>query len=202
MEIKDIYKKLIKYRFSLGLCLVGGALLGIIFYFMPSKYVAVGSFFVNRKISPENSFFTYEGYYGQQTALTYTNSVLSLMGSIDIRKMVLESNKIPPTSKNMNILNRAIRVTKTGPQVILLTVKANTYEDAKRLWNSVSNVTVATAFEINSNGDENLSISPVSPQPLVGIPYKSIYLYGIVGALVSLTLASFFVCLKEYFKSN
>lgn len=201
MEIKDIYKKLTKHKTNLLLSLLTGALLGIIFYFLPSKYVASGSFFVNRKTSAESDFFTYEGYYGQQTALSYTNSILSLMESIDIKRMVLESNKMPLNSKNMNVLNRIISVKKTGPQVISLVVKGKTYEEAKRLWNSVSNVTMAATYEINRNGDENLSISPVSPQPLVGLPYKSVYLYGIVGTLASFTVASFFICLKEYFKS-
>lgn len=201
MEIKDVYKKLIRHRTNLMLSLLAGALLGIIFYFLPSKYVASGSLFVNRKIGAENSFFTYEGYYGQQTALSYTNSILSLIESVDVKKMVLESNKMPLNSKNMNMLNRIVSVKKTGPQVIYLTVKGKTYEEAKRLWNSVSNVTVAAAYEINRNGDEKLSISPISPQPLVGLPYKSIYLYGVVGVLISFTLASFFICLKEYFKN-
>lgn len=196
-----MYKKLIKHRTNLILSLIIGALLGIIFYFLPSKYVASGSFFVNRKIDTKSGFFTYEGYYGQQTALSYTNSILSLMESVDIKKMVLESNKIPLNSKNMNMLNRIISVRKTGPQVVFLTVKGRTYEEAKRLWNSVSNITIAAAYEINTNGDENLSISPVSPQPLVGLPYKSIYLYGIVGTLISFSLASCFICLKEYFKN-
>jgi capsular polysaccharide biosynthesis protein len=202
MEIKDMYKKLIKHRVDLGFSLIIGILLGVILYFLPSKYVASGSFFVERKISTESGVFTYEGYYGQQTAITYANSILSLMESVDIKKIVLETNKIPLTPKNMNMLDRIITVKKVGPQVISLSVKAWTYEEAKRLWNSVSNITVASAYEINKNGDENLSISPLTPQPLVNLPYKSSYLYATVGALISFTLVSFFICLKEYFKSN
>jgi capsular polysaccharide biosynthesis protein len=201
MELKYVYKKLIKQRVELLISLLAGVLLGIIFYLVPSKYVASGSFFVTRKINTESGFFSYEGYYAQQTALTYTNSILSLMESVDVRKMVLESNKLPLSSKNMNMLNRIITVRKTGPQVIYLAVKGRTYDEAKNLWNSVSSVTVAAAYEIGRSGDENLSILPVSPQPLVGLPYKSIYLYAIVGALVSFTATSFFICLKKYFKS-
>lgn len=180
--------------------LLFGVFLGVVFYFLPSKYVASGSFFVNRRISIEKDLFTYEGYYGQQTALSYTNSVLSLMESVDLKKMVLESNKLPLTGKNLNILSRSINVKKTGPQVIYLVVKGKTYEEAKKLWNSVSNVTLATIYEINKNGDENLSISLVSPQPLVGLPYKSVYLYVTAGILISFIVTSLYICVKEYFK--
>jgi capsular polysaccharide biosynthesis protein len=200
MEIKDVYKKIIKHKKNLALSLLGGTLLGIILYSLPSRYVASGSFFVNRKINPENGYFTYEGYYGQQTALAYTNSILALMESVDIKKMVLESNNMQLNSKNINTLNKIIKARKTGPQVISLTVKGKTYEEAKKLWNSVSDITIATTYQINRKGDENLSISPLSPQPMVALSYKSIYLYTLAGTLFSLATALFIITLKEYFK--
>jgi len=114
---------------------------------------------------------------------------------------VLESSKIPATGITLRMLNRLVSIRKTGPQIISLTVKGKTYEEARNLWGSFANVTLAATYELNKTGDPNLSIVPVSPQPFVGLPYKSIIVFGIAGALISFTLTAFSICLKEYFKN-
>jgi len=53
---------------------------------------------------------------------------------------------------------------------------------------------------MNKNGDENLGISLVSERPVVKEGYKSPYLFGIAGSLITLTLSLFFISVKEYLK--
>lgn len=200
MEIKDIYKKMMSHKIYLVVSTLVGVLIGVAVYFLPSKYVANGSFFINRAAGTSNSFYTYDGYYAQQTALTYTNSVVVLMQGTDIKKMVLESNKVATNQGTLRWLSRIVNIRKTGPQVISLSVKGKTYGEALDLWNSFANVTLAATYQINKTGDPNLSITQVSPQPLVSLPYKSMLVFGLAGALIAFTLTSFCICLKEYFR--
>ena len=200
MELRTVLKKIKKYKLSLLVSVVIGVLLGIGVYFLPSKYLASGSFYIKRSISNQTSYFTYEGYYSQQTALAYTNSVIALLDSLDVKKMVLDKIIIEPTERNLRWLSRIISVKKTGPQLISVTVKGKTYEQAQTIWNKISETLLATTFQLNKDSDPNLMVTVVSSQPTVKTTYKSLVLFGTAGALISLTLFSFFICIKEYLK--
>jgi len=87
---KKIIKTIEKNRLLLITATFIGLVLGIIFYFLPSKYISSGSFYVSKKTDKSLDFFTYEGYYAQQSAITYADSVITLAKSVDIKKDVLE----------------------------------------------------------------------------------------------------------------
>ncbi len=200
MEIKEITKKLTKYRTQLIISVVIGAILGVEIYFLPPKYISSGSFYIKRGISGEKNYFTYEGYYGQQTALSYTNSVVALAESLDIKKLVLDRLKIEVNEESLRKLSRMIRVKKTGPQVILITVKADDYTTSENIWTKLSESLLSTTYEINKDGDPNLMVEKVSDFPVVKEGYRSMLLFGIGGSLISFTLFSFYICFKEYLK--
>ena len=200
MELKDILKKVRKYKIFLVLFAIAGFSAGALFYNIPPKYISSGSFYIKRGVNPEKEYFTYEGYYAQQTALAYTNSVVALIESPDIKKKVLEEMKIPVNEENLRKLNRVVRVKKTGPQIILVTVKDENYDTSTKMWGKLAESLISKTNEINKNGDESLSISLVSEQPLVRETYKSFYLFALVGSVIGLSLSTFFICVKEYFR--
>lgn len=200
MEIKEIIKKLRKYRGQIIFSIILGAILGVGIYFLPPKYISSGSFYIKRSISGEKNYFTYEGYYGQQTALSYTNSVIALAESLDIKRLVLEKLKIDANEESLRKLSRMIKVKKTGPQIISITVKANSYSTSENIWNKLSEALLNTTYEINKDGDSNLMVVKVSDRPVVKQSYRSMLLFGFCGSLLSFTFYSFFICFKEYLK--
>lgn len=200
MEIKEITKKLAKYRSQIVIFILLGALLGVGTYFLPPKYISSGSFYIKRSISGEKNYFTYEGYYGQQTALSYTNSVIALAESSDIKRLVLDKLKIDVNEESLRKLSRMIKVKKTGPQVILITVKADDYSLSENIWNKLSESLLSTTYEINKDGDPNLMVVKISDRPVVKEGYRSMMLFGIGGSLISFTLFSLYICFKEYLK--
>jgi capsular polysaccharide biosynthesis protein len=200
MEIKEITKKLAKYRSQIIIFIILGAVLGVGIYFLPPKYISSGSFYIKRSISGEKNYFTYEGYYGQQTALSYTNSVIALAESLDIKRLVLDKLKIEVNEESLRKLSRMIRVKKTGSQIILITVKADSYATSENIWNKLSESLLSTTYEINKDGDPNLMVEKVSDRPVVKEGYRSILLFGIGGSLISFTIFSFYICFKEYLK--
>jgi len=200
MEAKEIIKKLKKYKIQFIIFSILGGALGLGICFLPPKYISSGSFYVKRSISSERSFFTYEGYYGQQTALSYTNSVMALAESIDLKKVVIEKLGMEVDEESLRRISKMIKVRKTGPQVISITVKANSINMAEDMWNKLSETLLDTTYEINKGGDSNLMVVKVSDKPVIKQSYRSMLLFGFCGLLISSTLYLLFVCIKEYLK--
>ncbi|MFZ2663835.1 MAG: hypothetical protein WAX66_00515 [Patescibacteria group bacterium] len=200
MEIKEIIKKIRKYRPQFVIIAILGAALGVGLCFLPPKYISSGSFYIKRSISGEKNYFTYEGYYGQQTALSYTNSVVALAESLDLKKIVIEKLGMEATEEGLRKISKMMKVRKTGPQIISITVRADSLNISEDIWNKLSETLLDTTYEINKDGDPNLMVVKVSDKPVVKQSYRSAVVFGFCGLLISTTLYLLIICIKEYLK--
>ncbi len=201
MELKEITKKLIANKKTLCIAAFIGLLLGFLLNVLPHNYSIEGSFFVKRTAeAPNTQVFTYEGYYSQQTALAYTNSVIALLESTDLLKETLTNLQIPVTETTLRKFSKNIDVKKAGPQVITLTVKDKNPTSGQALWNEMANVLNKTTNDVNAKGDPNLSVSKILDQPVVKEPYNPLALYLLGGLCFGLLLGAFYITLKEYSK--
>jgi capsular polysaccharide biosynthesis protein len=202
LEVKDLIKEFNKNRKTIAAVSLFTALTGLAVYFiLPTRYIAAGSFYIQRAVEDAQAeFFTYEGYYGQQTAMSYTNTVAGLFESIDVSKKTLELQQKEINENNLRKLTRQINVRKEAPQLITLLVKEKSPEEAERLWTFISQSTLRTAEELNAEGDPLLRISPVG-EFVVKKEFRSPYLnMGIgwgLGLILSLTVLSMRAYLKE-----
>ena len=109
--------------------LVGILLGGVAFYLLvpkiPNRYTASGIFVISRSNDSSDIFFTYEGYYAEQTAVSYTNSFLAIIQSDEVKKTALEELRGMATNQELNKLKRAVRIKKEGPRVVNLRIKAS-----------------------------------------------------------------------------
>jgi len=194
-------KKLIKNKAVLLLFSLLGVGSGVIYYLAPPGYSATGALYIKRSVDlSSDKYFAYEGYYGQQTALSFTNTVAGLIDSMDVRKMSLDKLNVPTTSYNFQKYSFLIKTKKLGPQLLTLTTKGKTTNSAKNLWEAVADSTIATATKINANGDPALSISKVSEAPVVKPQFKPIEICLPAGFLMGLFFGVLAVSLKEYFE--
>ena len=200
MELRDILKKIRKNRGLLAIFISMGLIAGVLFYLLPSNYIASGSFYVTRKEDNSESFFTYEGYYSQQTATTYTNSVVALAESVDVKKQVLNKLDIPVNTQNIRKINKSVSVKKTGPQIVNITLKDKDLDKAKTLWEGVSEILIDTSKEINLEGDGKLSVVKISEEPFIKETYKPLWITSGAGILFGFSLGMLIIGLKEYFK--
>ncbi len=200
MELRDILKKIRKNRGLLAIFISMGLIAGVLFYLLPSNYIASGSFYVTRKEDNSESFFTYEGYYSQQTATTYTNSVVALAESVDVKKQVLNKLDIPVNTQNIRKINKSVSVKKTGPQIVNITLKDKDLDKAKTLWEGVSEILIDTSKEINLEGDGKLSVVKISEEPFIKETYKPLWITSVAGILFGFSLGMLIIGLKEYFK--
>ena len=115
MELKEITKSLSKHRVFLLVAFFVGILAGAGFFFMPKTYTSSGSFYVRRSADTlKFKYFAYEGYYAQQTGLSYANTVQSLFESLDVRFEALNKLNIPTDTTNLIKYSRYIRAKRSG----------------------------------------------------------------------------------------
>lgn len=201
MELNRIIKNLGKYKILYIVCLVLGLLGGLGFYLLPKTYISTGSFYVKRSADTlKFKYFEYEGYYAQQTGISYTNTILALFESMDIRFEALDKLNLPTDMNSLRKYSRLIRAKKAGPQIITLTVTGKDLEETRTLWETVANVTLEKNKQMNVYGDPLLSVSKISENPVVKEQYKPLWMCALGGALLLPALATFYFTLREYFK--
>jgi len=179
-----------------------GAVSGVGVFLLPEKYITTGSFYVKRAPQDSGEFFTYEGYYGQQASLAYTNTVFALLESIDLESMALKKLGAPVDELTLRKLHKKISVKKSGPQLISLTVKDLSPNESKKVWNALSDALLETTNKINFDGDTALSISQVSPEPVVKKAYNNLVLTVLIGVSFGFATSVFVLSLKEYTKEE
>lgn len=198
MELKRLIKAISKNKKTLIKYGIAGLVLGIAAYFWPAKYITTGSFYVKRGVDTSIDFFTYEGYYAQQAALAYTNTVIALFDSVDIQSKALAETGIPVNEKTLQKAARNTRVKKSGPQIVTLTVKGKTENESIVLWAALAKETTQAITRINSDGDPRISISEVAEKPVTKKEYKSLAINIPAGILAGLVLGLAVISLKEY----
>lgn len=199
MELKEILSFLKKHSKVITIGSMLGAIIAIAAYFLfPPKYYASGSLFIRRTIYPySDNHFTYEGYYSQQAAMFYANSVVGLIESEDVLSQALTSMGIAVDEKSLMKYARKIRTIKSGPQLVGVVVKGNNENETKQLWQAITDITTKKLDEINQRGDPFMSIAKVLDEPIMKKDYRDVYLFTIVGLTFGFLLSSFYLALKK-----
>jgi capsular polysaccharide biosynthesis protein len=208
-EIADFFRK---NKFSI---LITGLLFALaaltLFYFIPVRYEAKGSLFITRKLDSlpqprsdalfQESAFTYEGYYAQQNASSYTATLIGLIESDDVKKLVLRDLGLDITDASLRKLRSAVKVKKIAPQLVEVTAKGWRDADAEPTWHSLIENTIASSRNLSRLGDPNLVVVKVSDEPLVKETYRSLPLNIIVGFGFGTIFATLILSVKEYLKA-
>jgi capsular polysaccharide biosynthesis protein len=204
MEIKEILKFFWENIKLIALSgLFAGILGAVAYFFLPINYQAEGSLFIKRVIYPySETHFTYEGYYGQQAAVSYTDSVIGLIESVDIRARALTKLGENVNDKNLRKLSRKVKVSKNGPQVITIKIKEASSDKAQETWQAVSDVTIETIGELKSGGDPYINLSKVSQEPVIKEGYRNLPLFTLLGIFIGVSLASFALAAINYFSKK
>lgn len=211
MELKDFYLFLKENITKISASSLFFGALGVVFYFLlPITYKSEGVIYVNRfpleRISSnfvaDTRFFSEaEGsFYAQQTALSYTETVIGLFESVDVREKTLETLDISVTEESLRKLKRITGVKSTAPQLITLSVKSKSEGDASEIWKSLTNVTFETVKRLNEQGDPGFSIMVVNENPVVHAAYRNLYANLVVGVAFGLMGSTFVFALSKYLK--
>ena len=183
MEVKNIVIFLKKNYLHILLAGLTFSFIGaVLYYIIPTTYSATGSFFIKRSVdNSSGNYFTYEGYYSQQTALSYTNTLTGIFESEDIKSKALIDLGTEVNEQSIRKFGRNMRIKKSGPQLITLIVKGNTPQNAKATWLAITKATITTADFLNVNGDSKLTISQLNENPVVKTAFRNLYINILIG---------------------
>lgn len=203
MELREFLQLLGRYSRVLLLGAVLGGVLGLgVTWWLPEKENASLLLYVRRAAQASNpSFYTYDGYYSQQAAERYTDTVVGFLENPGILKQAAERLNLPTDQKFLKRLGRSVEIKRIAPQLINISVTRPSADEAQRLSLALATVTKARTEELNQVGDAALALDLVNAEPIVVRPEPILILDGVVGLLggllVSLLAALFWDYLRD-----
>ncbi len=202
MELKDFIKVLSKsFKASLTLGLVFAAIALVFAFMVPNKYKASANLFVTRQAEqPNDNYFTYEGYYAGQTAEKYTDTVIGLLKSPEMKRKALEVLGKPFTNTDVISLERNIVVKRTGPQLIYFSIIGMDSNYVQEVWMSLARSVITQSTQLNVMGDAGLSIDIVDEKPIVSKVTANPFTLSAGAFLLGVFLVVFTKSFKSYMK--
>jgi uncharacterized protein involved in exopolysaccharide biosynthesis len=188
MELREYFRFIRRFAYIIVAGIVLGSVVGSLYAMSrPEHYQSVMSLFVRRQTEVANiQYFTYEGYYAQQSAAAYTENALKLISNDEILRRAAKIAGMGQESADIQQIRGAIVSKKDAPQIIKLTVTMPTKDGVTRLTNGVAQALKTRTDELNQAGDNKLSIEPVNSEPIVMQVKQSPLLYGVAGSILGL----------------
>lgn len=200
-ELRDFLQFLSK-RFLI--ILLSGGVLGVSSLFfslrLPVQYRASLLLYVQR-IPQETAsgLYAYDGYFAGQAAEAYSDTVKGFLQSLDLVREAAKGVELTDSEAVLKKLNRKIRITKTAPQLIEITVTLTGAQNASALVQSLAQTVVDRVKSLNQNGDQNFSVSPAGSQPIIETITPPKLLNSLVAFWVGILIAIAGISLKKYF---
>lgn len=202
MTIIEVLVFLKKYRLLISICSAVTALtfLAVSLKIQPS-FEASQTIFVKRQASAESkSFYTYDGYYSAQAAERFADSAFGALKSQEFLKLII-SQMIYDGRGTVDEKVRAIKVKRLSPQLINLSYSDTDKDKSSLLIENLTRSASDSLLNLNHGGDEGISISLLSDQPIITAHQLSPWLATAAGLLlgifISLTVSS-----GHYFLKN
>lgn len=173
------------------------ALLGAgISVILPNQHTAKGLLIITRRADESSkTVFTYEGYYAQQNAGTYTSTFLAILQSPN--NLAFGEPGIDPKH-----IEKLVSAKKEGTQAISLNIKGNTPENAKKLWEKVANSAIETHDKLKVSADSFVSVVKTPNSPVVVKTYPEWTTIFGAGFAFSLILLTSMIILTKYLKED
>ncbi len=201
MELRE-YLKIV--RKSLPLLIILAAAFGTLAFFvslqLPPSYTTSLTLYVKRQATePSADYYTFDGYYSQQAAEKFTETVVGFLKSKDILLASAKLADLPTDQESLERLESSIKIRQVAPQLVSLKVEQKDGWAAKKFCIAVAQATTERINLLNQTGDKSISVDLLNPEPLVEKNEPKVVLNSLVGILAGTLLAFLYVFLKEYF---
>lgn len=183
---------------------ITGALALLMSLRLQPTYHAVLSVYVQKiPEQPAGGDFTFDGFYAQQAAESYTDTVVGLFESPAIHVRALQFADQDTEPSTVEQVKQQTRIRKVAPRLIDLEVRSYEQEEARVLAKSLFKAVSNRLDELTSEDSANLKmkINAVNDEPLISLAEPRVVLYTIIGVLVGMFGATTTFLLKEYLLS-
>ena len=135
---------------------------------LPPSFEATQSIFVRREIqSPSESFYSYDGYYSQQAAERFTDTVVGFLKNKDIVRKAAKNSGFGPSPEEASALASTLRIKRVAPQLVTVSFSAGRKERAVSLVDNLTREVGSLSASLNAKGDKFLVLSTIEPTPFV-----------------------------------
>ena len=201
MELKELVQ-LLKTHSSvvIGFGLAVGLLAGLAVRSYSPHFVA--SFNLHVSKSPEVSVdnYNYDGFYAQQVAEGYIDTVVGLLESRELLVQALAQTGLDPASAGR--YRQSITVQKVAPQLIRLEVSRRGQDEAARLTQALAQAAQEKVHQLNRERNQEFVLELIEDSPLVEYAEFSPWIAALAGAVGGLLLAAGTLVLKVYLKKT
>lgn len=172
---------------------------GIASVYWPTRYKSELTVYVQRvPEDPPAGDYTYDGFYAQQAAEAYTDTVEGFLQSRDIIRQALAASNLSTDTNMVRAVEKRLEVEKVAPQLINVSLTMETQNKATALIKEIAAVTKERAKTLNQQENEAMVIDLVNPDPLESSVKPWLELNVVVGFLGGLVIATSGVLLKGY----
>ena len=154
MEFWQVIRFYKKYLLSLLLLsLVISLAAGLAATRLPPSFEATQSIFVRREIqSPSESFYSYDGYYSQQAAERFTDTVVGFLKNKETVRKAAKNSGFGASTEEASRLASALRIKRVAPQLVTVSFSAGRKERAVSLVDNLTGeVDVGSVLEGNDH---------------------------------------------------
>lgn len=204
MELAEYLKLIYRYRWLVLACVLvfgGGAYLFAVT--RPNLYEAKIDLFVQRQPDGQSDlYFTYDGFYAQQTAAAYTDNALELLKSDEIIRRGAEKAGIPLENNTANKLRGSIDTEKVASQLINLAVVRPGEDEAGALAAGLADALSDRTQELNQQGDKKMVVAAVNPTPTVVMVRPLDWLYALIGIVIGFVIGASAAAVLNYLRPH
>lgn len=199
MELKYILKTMWHYRIKIAVFSVVLSVLGLFISLNnPSLYRATIEIYVKRQTSPSDKFYSYDGYYSQQAAERYAQTVRGFIRSKEIVREVLSRLGESQTQESLQRVVRSIKVIEVAPQLLSVSVTASSGERAASLVSTIASTVPERLNKLNADGDPALSVSVTTEAPFIENVSLNKIFFPLIGFLLGAFIGILFVSFRVY----
>jgi len=201
MELRE-YLRIIRKNLPLiaGLVVVSGAAAFFFSQNLPPTYTTSLTLYVKRQpTEPSDKYYTFDGYYSQQAAEKFTETVIGFLKSKDILLASAKLADLPTDQKSLEQLSSSIKIRQVAPQLVSLKVTQKDGGIAKKFCTALAQATTERINLLNQTGDKAISVDLLNPEPLVEKNEPKVVLNSLVGVLCGLLAGLTYAFAREYF---
>ncbi len=175
---------------------------GVIGYLWPTHYHAVLNVYVQKSPEePANNEYTYDGYYAQQAAEMYTDTVVGLLEGDDVLAQALSASD-EDLVDGVGYYRGKIRVEKVAPRLIRVEVVLGDVEKAKLLASAITKAGQERVSALNQERGQAFELKLVQPDPLVEKQNFAPWVFALVAFPLAITGGVAGIFLQEYIKEE
>ncbi len=165
----------------------------------PRGWEASTTLYIHRTnpVNLSSNVYDYDGYYAQQAAQQYTDTVVGLLKTHDLasRAAQIASDSASPES----ILS-GVKVKKTAPQLIALDVSRASPEEARGELIALAQAVAERSAALNDQYGRTYKVEMVTAQPLLAPTAPNTTLNSLIGLAGGGLIGLFLALILEYLR--